>query len=609
MHQQKIIRFYWIFALLLLAIPLSVRLFFLFSTPISQLRRVVDFIFDDGYYYLTLAANLVDLGRTTLDGITPTNGYQPLWLILLSGLAKLVGTTPRPFFLAACVLIYSLAFLTPLSSLIWKRTSVSTAAFCFGAGLALVLTQLPHIFLEGMEPILMAPLVVPLVMIIESRVYDRKTLRHASIILAVAFLVRLDALALYVACFTIMPLLARWQTRPSHRLLSVQTWQPAFELSKIVVPVALAYGLVNLWLFGAPVPISGLAKSVGAPAFRNWGVLGELLIAKRWFALFLMMILVLELYLRSIGNRTDKVFYRSIFILSVACAIQGIYYACFSAWELWAWYSYLVAVVLALLVARALYLVSIALLQRPFARALGFATLTVIGCVAVFQSLELTAHSIPAHESQQASRLDRTMTFLQGTPTESFNQVTLDMLDSFRALDRHSVIAMGDRSGGLAYWGRGRLSIVQLEGLTLDVDYIRARIGGNAAGYIESFPIDYLIVDRQVVPTLTDEAGRKMYIVADPIQGRITKSAVPTFCFPSSAIVWQTSYQGDYGPNERLAFGFANRVPCSAEALSMLRSIETGVGLRQYSLPDEYDGDEYRRRRRQLEDLDRRTGS
>jgi hypothetical protein len=43
-----------------------------------------------------------------------------------------------------------------------------------------------------------------------------------------------------------------------------------------------------------------------------------------------------------------------------------------------------------------------------------------------------------------------------------------------------------------------------------------------------------------------------------------------------------------WGTNLRLAFAFAKRVPCSEAALELIRSVEKGQGLRQFSLPTEY---------------------
>jgi hypothetical protein len=64
---------------------------------------------------------------------------------------------------------------------------------------------------------------------------------------------------------------------------------------------------------------------------------------------------------------------------------------------------------------------------------------------------------------------------------------------------------------------------------------------------------------------------------------------VPTFCFPESAVRYRQAYRAASGTYSRLAFDFQARVPCSPAALELIRSVEQGVGLRQFSLPSEYD--------------------
>ncbi len=44
---------------------------------------------DDSFYYLQIARNLTNSGRSTFDGWSSTNGYHPLWMAVLSGVAAL----------------------------------------------------------------------------------------------------------------------------------------------------------------------------------------------------------------------------------------------------------------------------------------------------------------------------------------------------------------------------------------------------------------------------------------------------------------------------------------------------------------------------------------
>ena len=43
---------------------------------------------DDSYYYLQIARHLAAGDGFTFDGLNPTNGFHPLWLLLLSLIAK-----------------------------------------------------------------------------------------------------------------------------------------------------------------------------------------------------------------------------------------------------------------------------------------------------------------------------------------------------------------------------------------------------------------------------------------------------------------------------------------------------------------------------------------
>ena len=148
---------------------------------------------------------------------------------------------------------------------------------------------------------------------------------------------------------------------------------------------------------------------------------------------------------------------------------------------------------------------------------------------------------------------------------------------------------MGDRAGGLAYWGRGTLSVVQTEGLALDIDYLRARWAQHGAEYLERrFPIDYYVVDRTFVPQVEDAAGAHTYIVADPIQGRVANQRVPMFCFPQRALQYWFRYEQRGIVSDRMAFAFRQRTSCTARERAVIEAAIHGAGLRQLSLPEEY---------------------
>ncbi len=59
----------------------------------GEQRNWVELIFDDAYYYLGIARNIADHGSSTFLPPFSTNGYQPLWLLILSTTGFLFGTS------------------------------------------------------------------------------------------------------------------------------------------------------------------------------------------------------------------------------------------------------------------------------------------------------------------------------------------------------------------------------------------------------------------------------------------------------------------------------------------------------------------------------------
>jgi hypothetical protein len=324
---------------------------------------------------------------------------------------------------------------------------------------------------------------------------------------------------------------------------------------------------------------------IGGPKFSNWAVIGEFFSRWKSFAFLLVLLAPLELLARGAG-REDRLFYRSFCVVSLAAIIQCLYYAAFSTWSVWPWYSYLVALDMAIVAARIVYL-GAAIIDTPGARLAAIAAVALLGTWTVYRSGMFIERSLPA---QVRSHLPAMLGGGRAAIAKrSFNDVSLSMLDDFFASRPHTVIAMGDRAGGLAYWGRSNISLVQTEGLTLDAGYIRARLADRGAEYLASrYPIEYLVIDREHVPTIKDADGESEFVIPEPIQGRISTDPVPTFCFPPSAVRYEQAYAGDYGTNRRLAFAFGARVQCSAAALAFVRSAGTSLGLRRFSLPSEY---------------------
>ena len=104
---------------------------------------------DDAFYYLVPAQNFLEGRGTSLDGMNPSNGYHPLWMLLAIIGASLVpdglALQLLPALSGACYILGAglLAFgLFPRASAAAK--ALLFALFCFNF-------QLFKIFLQGME--------------------------------------------------------------------------------------------------------------------------------------------------------------------------------------------------------------------------------------------------------------------------------------------------------------------------------------------------------------------------------------------------------------------------------------------------------------------------
>lgn len=572
--ESKLRARYWLIALLILLAALLVRPLTLLLTDPGDVLRVVDYVVDDGYYYLGIAANLADHGRSTLDGVTLTNGYQPLWLLVLAALAAVVGTGTWTLFVATTALIAVIAAAGVALALIWRRTPSAPIAYVAAASLAIAILAYPTVFLSGMEPVLALLAFVPLLVWVE-RAPDQRPLAALSALLALIFLTRLDGLAVTGSMAALIAC-----ERGSTRLRAARL----AKLGCIVVPVAAGYFLINLWLFDSAVPVSGLAKQLGAPHFANWGTLRYALGLQRPLQVLTAFWLLLELLSWRSGGWTPT-FLKSLLVLVTAAVAQSLYYAAFSGWHTWPWYIWLSALSFAALVARVMHL-AMRLLERQ--RVVGLAVPVLIALLAMEADKALSHVRGPIADLRAALRHEAPA---MADAKLSFNQLSILMLADPPWDPRARLqVAMGDRAGGLAYWGRPRISLVQAEGLTLDSAYIAARNTGSAEAFFESrFALDYWIVDRGALPTVTDGSGNTEFVVADPIQGRVTLDVPPTFCFPADALRYEHAYGVPPVGGIRQVFDFARRQPCSPAARALIANAASGSGLRRLSLPADYE--------------------
>jgi len=243
-HSEALVRFSVYVTALLVAAP------FIYHVAHGSTAFLV-LLEDDYFYYSEVADNLITMGKPTFDGITVTNGFHPLWFVIVTALRAVFGPFGAPFYVAlTCVFIASIvatyefgrAFAITIGA---SRRVAAVAAAVYSFGTAQLLT-------DGMECVVAVPLFLWL--LIEMACPDPLTPRRAAklgFVSSLAILARLD-IALIVPLFMCgYVFLFRPSFKTALRLLL------AFCAAGVLVPL---YSCVNILLVGSPLPVSALAK-------------------------------------------------------------------------------------------------------------------------------------------------------------------------------------------------------------------------------------------------------------------------------------------------------------------------------------------------------------
>jgi hypothetical protein len=202
--------------------------------------------FDDGYYYLEIARRIAGGEGSTFDGIHPTNGYHPLWLLCLVPLAWL-SSTPEQMLWGADLLQGLLA--TTAAGLVY---GICRLRLVPGASAVAVLVWVDltyRLWLSGLEFALhsvcwLATAYFYLRHFAASPPRDARPYLVLGLLCTATFLARLDAVLLALA-------LAAGIGRDRRGLCS-------FALPLVVA--GIVYAGVNGLVFGHVMPVSGAVK-------------------------------------------------------------------------------------------------------------------------------------------------------------------------------------------------------------------------------------------------------------------------------------------------------------------------------------------------------------
>lgn len=432
---------------------LALAAFVLFLADIIGLRDHGGlFAEDDAYYYLVTAKNIAATGRSTFDGQSLTNGYHPLWMIVLVLQELTVGGSLMVTFVIEAALLSGGLYL------LLRRAPRVCALACAAYALPfLVVTTI--LGMRGMEFSLFVFAFAALVNLIEKARSEGGGGLMIGLVAAAAIGARIDA-AVFVGPLLLM---APLPLRTRLRALGV------------LAGLGLVFAVVSLAIFGAVTPISSAVKSLGGLQI-NHTLLRQMV---RVFSgnssssLYIITIIALLasplLWLASRQGTTGRAL-AAASTLGGAAFVAKLVFA--SSWEIWPWYNFAVFPPFA----AGLYVVADP--QAPWARYWPSAKrlergvgLAVMAGILVWAGMGLS----------RPFRIDAGYGILNARAAARFGPI----LGGAR-------VAMGDRAGSFAMAYPG--GVVQLEGLMNDKAYFRAlKAGGDVTNLLCRRQVKFLI--------------------------------------------------------------------------------------------------------------------
>jgi hypothetical protein len=455
-------------ALVASAIMLCAYLLALLSRFRAPGELYLSYFTDDFYYYLVIAKNIVSSGMSSFNGIQLTNGYHPLWLVVITGLVAALGSG-LPFFVTLTLLIWLLVAGTFVQLLRLSRSCSSSSPYAYAAALfsALYMAVLAR---TGMEISLGLFFLATFYLRVVQTPLEQQSARQAmltGLVASLAMLARIDA-CIGVGLYVLFTLLGA----PAPRRLVIKTCAWCALGGSLV----LVYLAINHHLFGTWLPISGMAKNLKHGLAPSAAVLERLLQVDAINALFTWPSLALAVLYLARASRPGAPFdlqpassaappstraarsgvpshargqgalTSTVARVRLACVLHPLAFytvlSCTSDWTIWTWYLYPLVPIAALVLPHALELYLPRLTQALPALAVTAVALAGIGLSAQLAKLNPEAVSI----------------YAAGAHLREF------------AKQHPGRYAMGDRAGTPGYL-LGQ-PVIQLEGLVGDLPYL-----------------------------------------------------------------------------------------------------------------------------------------
>lgn len=224
------------------------------SFPLRSHQILLDFAQDDFYYYLKPAQNLAAGRGVTFDGTTRTNGFHPLYFLLLTAASFFIHSLRAIFRLLWAVDLLSATAIFVLLRSIYAR--LTTDPFLPNAlALCVLLPCLRTLFMQ-MEVTLALPLAFAFLAtaFVPPQRYSPSRCAALGFLAALTMLARLDAGILVLMFLIGLVLVSEYRSVFTRRNMA------SFAITSL--PLPLLYFFINQHFFHQLLPVSGSAKQL-----------------------------------------------------------------------------------------------------------------------------------------------------------------------------------------------------------------------------------------------------------------------------------------------------------------------------------------------------------
>lgn len=248
---------------------------FLSNSVIDLAVRYV--LYDDAFYYLKIADNLYSGGISSFDGIHSTNGYHPLWLVVL----LLVRSLSNIEILPTLSLVLQTVFFAFAAFLLYKLSSLLDATGSYSNPMptaslfipSVIVAANPLLFLivvNGLDTSLSMFLLTGFFLSVFTihysneisprkpelyRIHNKPLILLGLVTSAATVLARLDYLIPVLFCLGSLTIARSIKSRKADRVFLTMTMS--------TVSVIFLYMVMNKLLFDTFMPVSGMVKHEG----------------------------------------------------------------------------------------------------------------------------------------------------------------------------------------------------------------------------------------------------------------------------------------------------------------------------------------------------------